>query len=156
MIPESLLDGTPCVRGGRVTAAEIAKRLHARSSRVGWLARCPAHKDRNPSLSIREDNGKILLHCFANCTVESICSALKIRVRDLFAEPGAVETKPRIVREAEKQIAHLRTHLTPRERVLPVTVVYCEPANLDASMDHALKLAVEGEIVQCVLVEDQQ
>ena len=28
----------------------------------GWVARCPAHVDRNPSLSIDERDGKILLH----------------------------------------------------------------------------------------------
>ena len=53
----------------------------------GWVALCPAHDDHNPSLSIGVgSDGRILLHCFAGCSIEDICSALGIEVRDLF--PG--------------------------------------------------------------------
>jgi hypothetical protein len=104
-----------------LTLEQIAERLHARPSRGGWLARCPAHQDHSPSLSIREGND------------------------------GRVP-KPRIVRDAEKQIADLRSRLTPRERVLPVTVVYVDPENLNAGLARALALAVvKQEIVQVVL-----
>lgn len=52
----------------------------------GWSARCPAHDDQNPSLSISEgDDGRVLLRCHAGCTAESICSALGLTVADLFA-----------------------------------------------------------------------
>jgi hypothetical protein len=122
----------------------------------GWQVRCPAHADRSPSLSIREgSDGRVLLHCFAGCSVESLCQALKIRVSDLFSEPGTMQSKPRAVREAEKAIATFRSCLTPRERVLPVTVVYCHPENLDAGIARALALAVEGELVQTVLADSQ-
>ena len=34
-----------------------------------WMARCPAHGDNNPSLSItRKPDGKVLMHCFTGCT----------------------------------------------------------------------------------------
>jgi hypothetical protein len=133
--------------------AEVLSRLKmVRRSRAGWIARCPAHQDRSPSLSIREgDGGRILLHCFAGCTVEAICVALRIKLSDLFSRSGAVQPKPTAVREAEKQIQNLRSRLTPRERVLPVTVVCCEPENLDVGISWALALAVEGEIVQAML-----
>jgi hypothetical protein len=137
-------------------AEEIADRLHARPSGAGFIARCPAHADRSPSLSILEGhNGRALIHCFAGCSVERVCDALKIKVSDLFAEPGTAEPKSRAVREAEKQIASLRSRLTPRERVLPVTVVYSDPENLDAGIARALALAVEGELVQAVLAGSQ-
>ena len=29
----------------------------------GWMALCPAHEDRNQSLSVREQGDKILLYC---------------------------------------------------------------------------------------------
>ena len=68
-----------------VTASELAQRLHARRSGNGWIARCPAHDDRTPSLSIGEGNdGRVLLRCFAGCDVRSICAALNIQARDLF------------------------------------------------------------------------
>jgi hypothetical protein len=135
-----------------VTVEQIAGRLRARRSGAGWLAKCAAHEDRSPSLSIREGDGRrILLHCHAGCSIESICAALGIKVADLFSEPGTVKPKSHAVREAEKQISDVRIRLTPRERVLPVTVVYCDLENLDAGIARALALAVEGEIVQSIL-----
>lgn len=119
----------------------------------GWHALCPAHADKNPSLSVRENNGKILLHCFAGCTVEAICDALKIKVTNLFSQPGVFQQEPTEVREAQKHIQNLRSRLTPRERVLPVTVVYCGSEDVESGIAWALALAVEGEIVQAVLEE---
>lgn len=53
----------------------------------GYIARCPAHDDRNPSLSISEGNGgKVLLHCFAGCTIDEICKACDLNVSDLFSK----------------------------------------------------------------------
>ncbi|MDA1185827.1 MAG: hypothetical protein O2930_14430 [Acidobacteria bacterium] len=52
-----------------------------------WIARCPAHDDRNPSLSVgvgRE--GRVLLKCHAGCDHHSILEALELSPRDLFAE----------------------------------------------------------------------
>ena len=50
-----------------------------------WLARCPAHDDRGPSLSIRElDDGRILVHCFSGCAVHDIVSAVGLELHDLF------------------------------------------------------------------------
>ncbi len=53
----------------------------------GWKARCPAHDDQTPSLSITEgDDGRTLLKCHAGCTVENICAGIGITPADLFAE----------------------------------------------------------------------
>lgn len=139
-----------------MNAEEIASRLHARPSRAGFIARCPAHEDRSPSLSIHEgQDGRTLIHCFAGCSVESVCDALKIKVSDLFSGPGTMHPKPRAVRVAEKAIAAFRNRLTPRERVLPVTVVYCHPESLEAGIARSLALAVEVELVQLVLVNSR-
>ena len=51
-------------------------------------ALCPAHDEKNPSLSIGQgDDGRILLHCHAGCSLENITSALGISVSDLFPPP---------------------------------------------------------------------
>jgi hypothetical protein len=51
----------------------------------GWKSLCPAHEDKNPSLSITEGtDGKILLHCQAACHLEAITEALGIKTKDLF------------------------------------------------------------------------
>ncbi len=52
-----------------------------------WMALCPAHDDRNPSLSISEgEAGKVLLHCFAGCPTEDVANALGLSMTGLFEE----------------------------------------------------------------------
>ena len=56
-----------------------------KKSGSGYSACCPAHDDTTPSLSINEgSDGKILLNCFAGCSVDSICSSLTLEMSDLF------------------------------------------------------------------------
>ena len=43
------------------------------------MARCPVHDDRDPSLSIAERDGKVLVHCFAGCPQEDVIAALRAR-----------------------------------------------------------------------------
>jgi 5S rRNA maturation endonuclease (ribonuclease M5) len=43
------------------------------------MAKCPAHKDNNPSLSIREEDGKVLVHCHAGCVQRDVIAALTAR-----------------------------------------------------------------------------
>ena len=60
-----------------------------------YLACCPAHDDKSPSLSIRgTDDGRVLLHCFAGCDVESILDALGLEFSDLYPEPLGNHFKP--------------------------------------------------------------
>ncbi|MGN0529102.1 MAG: hypothetical protein ACI4IE_08205 [Eubacterium sp.] len=49
-----------------------------------YTACCPAHDDENPSLSVKFDNGKILLHCFAGCNTEEILNSLGLEKKDLY------------------------------------------------------------------------
>jgi len=66
----------------------LAKLEGVRSNGRGrWMARCPSHEDRLPSLSVRElDDGRILLHCFGGCDVESVLGALGLEFDSLFPE----------------------------------------------------------------------
>jgi hypothetical protein len=63
--------------------------LLARLSKVkgrngSWTACCPAHNDKSPSLAIREESGKVLVHCFGGCEVSAIVGALGMDMTDLF------------------------------------------------------------------------
>ncbi len=50
-----------------------------------WIACCPAHPDRTPSLSIREEaDGRVLLKDHAGCTVEEILAAVDLSWDALF------------------------------------------------------------------------
>ncbi len=53
-----------------------------------WSARCPAHDDRDPSLSIGiGTDARVLLHCHAGCQVEVIVGTLGLAMRDLMPTP---------------------------------------------------------------------
>lgn len=57
------------------------------TGRGTWLACCPAHEDRTPSLTVRElDDGRILIHCFAGCGASDVLAALSLEMTDLFPE----------------------------------------------------------------------
>ncbi|MCU0807931.1 MAG: DNA primase [Candidatus Contendobacter sp.] len=52
-----------------------------------WVAGCPAHPDKRPSLHIKEcDDGRVLLHCFTGCSVGDILAAVGLEFSDLFPE----------------------------------------------------------------------
>lgn len=60
-----------------------------------YLACCPAHDDKSPSLTVRElDDGRVLVHCFAGCSVEEILSAVGLTFSDLFPEKEIHHGKP--------------------------------------------------------------
>jgi len=127
----------------------LARLQRVRRNGSGWQALCPAHADKNPSLSVCEENGTLLLHCFAGCTLQAVCVAIGITERDLFSGPRtAYKPQPPIVRAAERQIAGLRSRLTPRDRERSVTLVLATETNLNAAIARGLALAVEGELVQ--------
>lgn len=60
-----------------------------------WVACCPAHADKSPSLSVRYADDRILLHCFGGCAVDAVVSALGLALADLMPERVKFEgTKP--------------------------------------------------------------
>jgi putative DNA primase/helicase len=68
------------LRGAAMMNAEsIAKALDGQKASGGWKARCPAHDDRTPSLSISEKDGKPLFCCHAGCSQDAIIDALRDR-----------------------------------------------------------------------------
>lgn len=60
-----------------------------RPSGDGFSANCPAHDDRNPSLSVTEgDDGRLLVHCHAGCEYQEILDSLHLESGDLFVDSG--------------------------------------------------------------------
>lgn len=81
--------------------SDLVERFLARLDHVvrrgeGWAARCPAHEDTDPSLSVAEaDDGSVLTHCFAGCTRAEILAALGLHERDLHPRrPGGRRRRP--------------------------------------------------------------
>jgi hypothetical protein len=91
----------------------LAKLPDATESGDGWQARCPAHEDDRPSLSIGEgEDGKVLLHCHAGCDFAAIVAKLGLEQADLFdsdssAPPrtGKAKKKRRLFATANEAVA---------------------------------------------------
>lgn len=89
---------------GFVALDHVLGRLRAHGRRVKQAgdecqAQCPAHEDDNPSLSVREDDdGRVLLHCHAGCSVQAIVHALGLTQSDLFP--------PKIATASSNGVAH--------------------------------------------------
>ncbi len=74
------------------------------TGRGKYLACCPAHEDRSPSLSIGEDDGRVLLHCFAGCDPESVLDAIGLTFSDLYPEPLGHHFKSSPMRTSPREI----------------------------------------------------
>jgi len=59
-----------------------------------WLACCPAHDDRSPSLSIKQADDRLLLHCFVGCEPGDVLAAVGLSLSDLFDRPLTHNGKP--------------------------------------------------------------
>lgn len=69
------------------------------TDRDHWSARCPAHSDNRPSLSIaRGEDERVLIHCHAGCEHAAICEALGLEVSDLFpGKNGQAHSEKKII-----------------------------------------------------------
>ena len=68
--------------------SDLLARLDGVRGRNGtWSAKCPAHADRSPSLSVKDGgDGLILMHCFGGCGTDDVLGALGLTMTDLFPE----------------------------------------------------------------------
>ena len=83
---------------------EFLSRLDSVKSRGQgrWSARCPAHNDRSPSLSVSGGDKGILLRCFAGCGVSDILKSLSLEAKDLFFDSLSDDPKQRRHQAAER------------------------------------------------------
>lgn len=104
-----------------MTAEHFAGLLHAKKTGRGrWMALCPGHPDRKPSLSITKGNKYAIVFCCRSqhCPQESILAAMGLTWTDLL---GDRITDPRKLRELEmkrKQEESARQRQKYHDRVL--------------------------------------
>jgi len=60
-------------------AESLARALGGHKSGRGWMARCPAHEDGTPSLSIVQAEQRVLVHCHAGCSQDRLLAVLRER-----------------------------------------------------------------------------
>jgi len=138
----------------------VLERLEGvKCSGKGWIARCPAHDDRRPSLSIREgDDGTLLLKCWVGCTFSEIMQALEMREQDAFGDNKLQNMERRIRRLERKQVEH-DERLCKLERLRASNVHLRYHRSLTASTreiwyregvyDEAIELFLLGYAAEC-------
>lgn len=86
-----------------------------------WSARCPAHPDRTPSLSIREtDDGTLLIKCWAGCGAADVVRAVGLEMRDLFPRKLPISRSP--IRPSQRWVPREALDALAQEALLVVIV----------------------------------
>lgn len=93
-------------------AARLLGRLDAvrKTGPDRWMARCPAHPDRIPSLSVRlGEDGRLLINCLASCEFADVVHAAGLEVSDLFPPRASVRygRQPRLRVHPADALAYL-------------------------------------------------
>jgi hypothetical protein len=69
------------------------------TGRSNWLACCPAHDDKRPSMTLHEaDDGRILCHCWTGCSFEAIVNAVGLGWEPWFPPKINDDFKPPVRR----------------------------------------------------------
>ena len=116
------------------TATAAGRKAPRRGHGDAYMACCPAHDDKNPSLSIRLEGSRVLLHCFAGCSFEDITEAVGMPQEAMFDDyRGESPCEPKIKwngqgSEATAAVQHHIRHSGPDEgwdqgpKALPPTI----------------------------------
>lgn len=121
-----------------MSAAVLLGRLDkVRAAGAGrWMAACPAHEDKSPSLSIRElDNGRVLVHDFAGCPAADVLAAVGLSLSDLFPDRPA-DHRSRPARDRHHQHAAVAALKTLHREVL-VCAIAAEHVAAGVALDEA-------------------
>lgn len=132
-------------------------RVHPRGP-GSWIACCPAHEDRTPSLSIREtQDGTILIKCFGGCSAAEVVAAVGLELQDLFPDeppeygrPHQPRRKPRIgARDLIRTLRHVLLVVALGAEQLSRSEPLSEPDchTLDTACRHIHQLLKETEDV---------
>jgi DNA primase len=84
-----------------------------------WMACCPAHDDKSPSLAIREEpDGRILLKCFAGCGAADVVQAAGLTLSDLFPDGNKHEMRPFAFAQVERRQREQEADRLQKERLI--------------------------------------
>lgn len=111
-------------------------------------AQCPAHEDRDPSLSLTKIEGQVLVHCHAGCDIADVVASLGLTMAGLYDETAGVSYRytdlagvlqRTVIRTPDKRFRQ-SVHTTG-----PSTTLYRLPAVVEAAAAGKPVYLVEGE-----------
>lgn len=127
-----------------------------RKAGAGYTARCPAHRDRTASLSVRIGaDGKILMKCHAGCSIHDVVGALGLTISDLFPRRLA-DTTPEARKELhalaiQSQVCAAASVLDHESGVVLIAAGDLEVGRVLTDADH-LRLVLAGERIRAARV----
>lgn len=68
-----------------------------------YTAKCPAHADKSPSLSLKDCGDHVLIHCFGGCDAPDVLGAIGLTLADLYAESNLTKTERRHFYESKRR-----------------------------------------------------
>ncbi|WP_018466600.1 toprim domain-containing protein [Calidithermus timidus] len=114
-----------------------------------WVALCPAHPDRTPSLSVRLEGDKILLHCFAGCPAERVLEAVGLTWADLhqgharpWEAPGYYRPAPAPATPDAERVARWASWWDAAKPGHPLLARYLRARGLSLKPPPSLRLAL--------------
>lgn len=118
----------------------LARLDGVRSAGHGWVARCPAHDDKRPSLSVAEGReGRLLVHCFGGCQTADVLVAVGLELRDLYPQRLAPLT-PHARRELSEAGKLARRAAALNAIAHELAIIECAAAAMVADPDDGLSL----------------
>jgi len=142
-----------------INAAQITEALGGRRSGLEYVARCPAHDDSEPSLSLRDaPDGLVLVHCFGGCeqsrVIDALCSLGLWRARStgrlLVVSPSPEPDKRKL--EAVRRVWSKSRQVTsgdPVDRYLRGRGIHLDEFPRVLRLHPALAYWVEKEFKGC-------
>ena len=68
-----------------MNAQDVSDRLEKVTGSKGkWMACCPSHQDKSPSLAVTETADRVLVQCFSGCDTQDVTAAIGLNLADLF------------------------------------------------------------------------
>lgn len=140
---ERALDGSSARVSVRPIERFLAKlESFSETSYLTWIARCPAHEDKRPSLSIKEvEDGIILINCWAGCSAYEIVSSLGMRLADLF--PSRNHTGKPLSSQERKRYGQAEDALRVLRHEAEVILLAGNELQQNSQHSERLKLAVD-------------
>lgn len=83
-----------------------------------WMALCPAHKDKNPSLSITLRDDRILVCCHAQCDTSDVLKAIGLKFTDLYSDENRAAYNKAVSHAALRLDKKTKTDRKERDRLI--------------------------------------
>ena len=102
-----------------VSKLSLCKEVKSRGkNKRSWIACCPAHDDKSPSLCIDVgENDNVLIHCWAGCAFEEVLSSIGMNMSDAFPDDGYRQESFRRKPCKDKDFHEFVLHISEQDRL---------------------------------------